>query len=131
MVIMSPGFNEFLVQPRRRTADGLPASPAQWERFPWSSFTSNMSMVWGLAHTNFVTVACFKTTALSVLYAALPWCANDGPQTVRRPPSKAKDMSNLLFNRNFLNWNRSLDRLATRSLLEIRLLLRLELQPQR
>src|ERR1700692_4998054 len=53
-VTTSPGWNEFLVQPRRRTADGLPASPAQWETLPSSSFTSNRSMVWGLATKYFV-----------------------------------------------------------------------------
>jgi len=72
MVTTSPGRSEFLVHPRRRTADGLPASPAQCETLPFSSFASNKTMVWGLAHTNLVTVACFKTITLSALYAALP-----------------------------------------------------------
>src|SRR5260221_6858360 len=92
----SPGCSEFLFHPRRRVADGLPASPAQCAMLPLSSFTSNMTMLWGLAHTNFVTVASFKTTILSS-YAAAPWCANSGPQIVNAPTSKTTDISRSLF----------------------------------
>src|SRR5271169_1233618 len=98
----SPGWNEFLVQPRRPVADGLPASPAQCVMVPLSSFTSNMTMLWGLAHRNFVTVASFKTTILSA-YAAAPWCANTGLQAGKTHTSKAKDISHLLFIRHLAN----------------------------
>ena len=44
---MSPGRKEFLFQPCRRTAEGLPASPAQCAILPLPSFTSNRRPLYG------------------------------------------------------------------------------------
>src|SRR5579883_2929585 len=84
MVMTSPGSREALLQPWFVTAEGLPSSPAQCVTFPLLSFTSNSTMVCGLAQVNFVTVAFFKTTSLLSSYAAAPWWAEAGQQLTRK-----------------------------------------------
>src|SRR5437764_8741719 len=49
-------------------------------------------MVWGLAHSSFVTVAFFITVT-GPSYAAFPWCANPGTQTARIPASNESAIS--------------------------------------
>src|SRR5438309_1465582 len=93
---MSPGCKEFLFQPSRVTAGGLPISAAQCATLPFSSFTSNITMQCGLFQVNLVTVASF-ITATELAYAALPWCAKLGPQTVKRLITNTKDMRSFAF----------------------------------
>ena len=93
---MSPGCKEFLFQPSRVTAGGLPISAAQCATLPFSSFTSNITMQCGLFQVNLVTVASF-ITATELAYAALPWCPKLGPQTVKRVTTNTKDMRSFAF----------------------------------
>src|SRR5216683_8328332 len=83
-VTSSPGLNECLLQPRLTMSDGLLASVTQCTTVLLSSFASNFRKQWGFAQNHSVTVA-FTVIFFDVSYAAAPWCANTGTETVKRP----------------------------------------------
>src|SRR5215468_2474403 len=56
MTISVPGNNESLVNPRRNSTFGVPASMAQLTTVPSGFFTSTCNQVWGLTHSIFVMV---------------------------------------------------------------------------
>src|ERR1700726_3068505 len=83
-VTSSPGLNESLLQPRLTMSAGLLVGVAQCTMLLLSSFASNFRKQWGLAQNHSVTLA-FTVIFFVVSYAAAPWCANSGAETVKRP----------------------------------------------
>src|SRR5579864_2216558 len=60
---------------------GLLASTIQCWTSPFSSFASNFNQQCGFAQIHSVTVP-FTLILVPVAYAAFPWCANNGNETV-------------------------------------------------
>src|SRR6266550_712240 len=58
-------------------------------------------MQWGLAQTHCVTVP-LKVILFSMSYAALPWCANSGRETIKAPIPRARTIKNLPFKSHLL-----------------------------
>ncbi len=76
-VTCSPIGSDFLVQPRSSITCGGSVAAVQCVT-PFSSVTSKKIWLWGLVHSNFVSVP-FKTTGLLMSYTfAVPWCAIAG-----------------------------------------------------
>src|SRR5215470_12526335 len=91
MTISVPGNNETLVNPRRNSTFGVPASMAQLTTVPSAFFTSTCSQVWGLTHSIFVMVPLKFTGLLASNSAANAWCAEaeDADPDTARPVQPA------------------------------------------
>src|SRR5882672_10987872 len=84
-----PGSNEVLVNPRRNSTLGVPASIAQLITVPSGFLTSTCSQVWGLTHSIFVMVPLKFTGLFASNSAANAWCADaEDAQPIARPEIK-------------------------------------------
>src|SRR5260370_1931603 len=82
-----PGSRDSLVNPRRKSTFGVPASTAQFSTVPSGFFTSTCIQVWGLTHSIFVMVPLKLTGLFASNSAAKAWCADTdaAPPHIARP----------------------------------------------
>src|ERR1700722_8355119 len=76
MTTSVPGTRVSLVNPRRNSTFGVPASMAQLTSVPSGCCTSTCSQEWGLTHSIFVIVPLKFTGLLASNSAANAWCAD-------------------------------------------------------
>src|SRR5581483_10765360 len=90
-----PGRSEFLLNPRRRSAFGAPASIIQLSTLPSGFFTSRWIQACGLIHSIEVTVPVIFTGFCASYSAAKEWCAITGAATASSSP--APTATNIAF----------------------------------
>src|SRR5439155_23698847 len=95
-VTSSPALKVCLLHPRSIMSGPLVVSVTQLTTLPLSSFTSNFRKQWGLAQNHSVTVP-LRVSLFPVSNAELPWCANDGTDTINTPRARARTVKNLTF----------------------------------
>src|SRR6516165_12276765 len=86
-MISVPGSRDSLVNPRRKSTFGVPASIAQFSTEPSAFFTSTCSQVWGLTHSILLMVPLKFTGLFASNSAAKAWCADaaDVHPNIARP----------------------------------------------
>src|SRR5713226_9458815 len=82
-----PGSKDSLVNPRRNSTFGVPASIAHFTTVPSGFLTSTCNQVLGLTHSIFVIVPLKFTGLLASNSAANAWCADaeDAHPDIARP----------------------------------------------
>src|ERR1035438_1946170 len=90
MMSSVPAGSEFLVNPRRNRAFGLPPSMVQGVTEPSGFFTSMWIQEWGLTNSHFVTTPCNLIGFFSSNSAAKAWWAHMGAALIRRPTLAAR-----------------------------------------